>query len=104
MLTSLNVIIVTDGNPSDDSVFDQSSRAVGLQSEGRTTAVLLTRVVRTVRVIPVFANISNIIYCPVQRHATSVLVGLVSEVKQAVVQDETSDSARNTDRKSVTSG
>jgi hypothetical protein len=80
------------------------SCTVTSQSEGRTTVVPLIRVVRTVRVIPVFFYISNIIYCPVQRHATSVLVGLVTEVKLAVIRDETRDSARSTDRKSVSSG
>jgi hypothetical protein len=104
MLTSLNVIIFIDGHPGDDSVFDQSSRAVGLQSEWRTTAVQLTRVVRTVRVIPVFFYISNIIYCPGQWHATSALAGLVTEVKLAVIRDETRDSARSADCKSVSSG
>jgi hypothetical protein len=104
MLTSLNVTIVTDGHPNDDSVFAQSSRAVGLQSEGRTTVVPMTRVVWTVRVIPVFSHFSNIIYCPVQRHATSVLMGLVTDVKLAMIRDETNDSARSTDRKSVILG
>jgi hypothetical protein len=110
MLTSLNVIIFTDGHPSDDSVFAQSSRAVGLQLYGHLS-VRRENYSSTIDSRrsdsaghSVFFYISNIIYCPVQRHATSVLVGLVTEVKLAVIRDETRDSARSTDRKSVTSG
>jgi hypothetical protein len=110
MLTSLNVIIftevtlVTTASLLSHPARQAYSRTVTSQSEGRTTGVPLIRVVRTVRVIPVFFYISNIIYCLVQRHATSVLVGLVTEVKLAVIRDKTRDSARSTDRKSVSSG